>query len=315
MINAKRLEDIRTKVQGPVFPIPTPFNADYSVDYGSIKRYIDFLIEAGAATLMVTVGTSRFELLTNEEMKRVNEAVVKAADGRAVTVVANPITGPTSLSVEFARHAESIGADLFLAIYPERYYSDDAVHGFFEDIASASNIGIMIHEMHMRSGIASPTPYVNYSIELMNKILSIENVVGMKEESHDIGYAYKILRSFSADKIIIGGGGGMRNFLSAYHHGSTSYLVGIGNFVPKIEIEFYSAITGGNIERAKEIVFSQEEPFFDLAVKKGWHVALKAAMDISGLIPSTERPPLHRLGSKDMDEIRDVMTKCGWITS
>ncbi len=302
-----RLDELKELIKGPVFPIPTPFTDDFKVDYASIKRYVDFLIEGGAGTLMVTVGTSRFELLTTEEMMGVNGAVAEAARGRAVTIAANPITGPTTLSVEFARHAEDSGADLFLAIYPERYYSDEAVCEFYRQLASSTSIGIMIHEMHMRSGIGGPVPYLNYSVPLLVKLLGIDNVVGMKEESHDIGYAYKIYRNFADSSIIVGGSGGMRNYLSAFHHGSTSYLVGIGNFAPKIEIEFYSAITGGDTERAKEIIFTHEDPFFDAAVPLGWHPSLKAAMEIKGLCNATERPPMLMVDEAGRERLKEAM--------
>ena len=302
-------KELRAKMKGPVFPIPTPFTDDFNVDYASIKSYVEFLINAGAATLMVTVGTSRFSLLTIEEIVAVNAAVVKAAAGRAVTIAANPIVGPTTLSVEVAKEAEKAGADLFLAIYPERYYTDEAICGFYSDLAEAVDIGILIHEMHMRTGIGGPVPYPNYSIPLINKLLNIENVLGMKEECNDLEYSAGIYREFSGSSIIIGGSGGMGNFMNAYQHGAISYLVGIGNFLPELEIEFYSALTGGDLDRAEEIVSTIEAPFFDAAVPLGWHLALKEAMEIKGLIGAYERPPMLRIDEAGRAKLKEALVK------
>src|SRR5687767_11902914 len=110
------------KITGPVIPLPTPFTKDFEVDYDALSSYVDFLVKNGIKNVMTTVGTSRFNLLTGKEVIRVNETVVKAAKGKAVTIVANPQTGGTHQAIEFARHAESIGADFFLAYYPERFY-------------------------------------------------------------------------------------------------------------------------------------------------------------------------------------------------
>jgi dihydrodipicolinate synthase/N-acetylneuraminate lyase len=302
-------EELRAKMAGPVFPIPTPFTDDFKIDYASINSYVEFLIEAGAKTLMVTVGTSRFSLLTTEDIISVNAAVVEATAGMAVTIAANPIVGPTSQSIEVGKEAEKAGADLFLAIYPERYYTDEAICGFFSDIARSLNIGVLIHEMHMRTGIGGPVPYPNYSIELIGKLLGIENVLGMKEECNDLEHAEDIYREFSESSIIVGGSGGMGNFLKAHQHGSLSYLVGIGNFLPELEIEFYSAVIGGNSARAEEIVSTIEAPFFDAVVPLGWHPALKEAMEFKGLIKATERPPMLRIDEAGRAKIKEAMER------
>src|SRR4051812_10245261 len=116
-------DHIRTKLEGPVFPIPTPFTADgEAVDHEALERYVDFLAGAGVVALMSTVGTSRFNLLSMDEIKAVNATIAKAAKGRCIVILAGPMTGGTSLHVEFARHAEKTGADAFIAFLPERYY-------------------------------------------------------------------------------------------------------------------------------------------------------------------------------------------------
>ena len=74
-----------------------------------------------------------------------------------------------------------------------------------------------------------------------------------------------------------------------------SYLVGIGNFYPEIELEFFSALSSGDYERAHKIVFDIEEPFFEAAVKVGWHLALKEALDALNLMTAWERSPMARL--------------------
>ena len=75
------------RVQGPVFPVLTLFNADGSIDEQGIANYVEFLISQGAKNLMCTVGTSRYDVMTAKEMLRVNELVVKTAAGRATMVM------------------------------------------------------------------------------------------------------------------------------------------------------------------------------------------------------------------------------------
>lgn len=297
-------------VKGPVFPIPTPFTEDSDVDYQAIETYVQFLLEKKARILMVTVGTSRFDVLTIEEMKKVNETVVKATQGNAVTMVTTPTNGPTSQAVDFARHAEDIGADGILAVYPERYYADEDVFHFFEDIASACSIGVLIHLMPMRPGRSEVGANVHYSPSLVERIFAIDNVVGVKEESHNGELAYKYNRLLGNQIVVIGGAGGMCAYLTAYQWGQPAYLVGIGSFMPETELAFYAALEKGDYETARCIVFEKEEPFFEAAVKAGWHLALKEALECKGLMSAWERRPIVRLSEKNRRLIRQRIPRC-----
>lgn len=302
---SKLKERFLGEVKGPVFPVPTPFTRDGDVDYKGIERYVSFLLDKGAQNLMVTVGTSRFDVLTVGEMKKVNETVVTSAGRRALTIVSTPANGPTSLAVDFARHAEKMGANGVLAVYPERYYSDDDVYGYFKDVADSCSIGVLIHLMPIRSGRSGMGNQVHYSLSLADRIVAVENVIGIKEESHDEGLSYRYNRELGHKVVIIGGAGGMRAYLTAYQWGQPAYLVGIGNFVPEIELAFYSALQNGDYEKAQRIVFEKEEPFFDAAVKVGWHLALKEAMECKALMPAWERKPMNRLSGQNQSLIRE----------
>jgi 4-hydroxy-tetrahydrodipicolinate synthase len=293
------------EMRGPVFPIPTPFNRAGDVDHKSIENYVSFLLDKGVRNLMVTVGTSRFDVLTVDEMKAVNETVVRSAGHRAVTIVTAPTKGPTSQSVDFAVHAGQIGADGVLAVYPDRFYSDDDVFGFFEDVATAASVGVLVHLMPIRSGRSGIGAQSHYSLALTARIASIENIVGIKEESHDAELSYKYNRDLGDEVVIIGGAGGMRAYLTAHQWGEPAYLVGIGSFMPEIELAFYAALENGDYEKARTIVFEKEAPFFDAAVTVGWHLALKEAMSCRGLMPAWERRPMQRLSGRDRRLIRE----------
>jgi 4-hydroxy-tetrahydrodipicolinate synthase len=295
-------------VKGPVFPIPTPFRCDGDVDYDSLEKYVDFLVRSDAQVIMVTVGTSRFDILTVNEMMEVNERVAKTVAGRAVTIVTTPTTGPTSQAEEFAQHAQSIKADGILAVYPDRYYSDDSIYRFFESISNSCTIGVLIHEKPIRSGRSGIGLQTNYSPELVEKIATIENVVGMKEECGQPELAYKFNILLKDKFLIIGGGGGMMDYLTAHQWGQPAYLVSIGNFIPKIELDFYQALSRGDYEKAKFAVFEKEVPFFETAVKFGWHLALKEALEYLGLMEAWERSPLLRLPDDERNSIRKVMS-------
>ncbi len=306
-------EDLR-QLRGPVFPIPTPFSLEGEVDYSALEKYIDFLISKGAGALMVTIGTSWFPLLTRDEMLQVNKTVVTAANKRALTIVTTPPSGPTKESLAFVEHASQIGADAILGFFPERYYSDEMVVNYFSALAHASEIPVLVHEMPIRAGVLASSSSVQYSPDLLQKIFENPNVIGMKEESNETGLQYHFLNRFAESQLVIGGAGGMRSQLRNSTFGQNSYLVGVGNFVPEVELRFFQALEDGAVEQALKIVRQEEEPFFQLAVQYGWHLSLKEALDIAGVLPAGIREPIGRLPVEQRDALRDCMLQQGWIS-
>ncbi len=308
---ANHFDDLKAAIRGPVFPIPTPFTpTDYAVDHQALHSYVDFLVNAGAPVILVTVGTSRFNLLTTDEMMSVNETVVKAVNKRTVVIAAGPLQASLQQNLEFANHASQIGADAIMVMYPERFYGEDSVYEFYKTMAEQANIGIMIHEMPMRSGFSGAA--VQYSLDLLDRLTDLPRLVGLKEECGDGEYAYRLIRRI-VDKTAIIGAGSMRRFMRDYHAGAKAYLVGIGNFLPKLALEFYSSMMANHFEQAHAIVRQNEDPYFDIAVSLGWHLALKETLDLMGLMPAFERPPLQRMPSQSRSQLETVLKACHWI--
>lgn len=295
------------EIRGPVIPIPTAFSEDQSVDLKSLESYVGRLVELGIPNIMTTVGTSRYNLLSMKECKAVNETVVKACAHKAVSIVANPLYGGTHFAIDFAKHAESIGADYFLLYYPERYYGEDNVFQFFKKVADSVSIPILIHEMPMRNGFGPGT--VQYSIPLLKRLLEVKNIVGFKEEALDAEYSNKILENFP-NAVCIGAGGGMSRYLYRdFERGANAYLGGLGNFFPQIELDFFNAIQNGNKEKATKIVEEIELKYFEGVVPMGWHPHLKYAIHYQGLLPIYEREPMKLLSDAEEKVVQSLFQK------
>ena len=285
---------IKHNIQGPVIPIPVPFNNDSSIDFKSLEDYIDFLSQFNLGGLMTTAGTTSFNLLSREEIFAVNETVCKLAKGRVPIIVGNPSYGDINSTVEFAVHAKNIGADYCIIYYPDRHYGDESIYDFFNKISKSVSQPLLIHEMPMRNGLGKGS--VHYSIELLEKLFKLEMIKGIKEEALDPDYSNKIVKMFSSEVEIIGAGGGMSRFLDRdYGLGSKAFLGGIGNFNPQLEIEFYSLMMNNKVKDAKSIVETRELPLFKTVIPFGWHPSLKAMLSVKGFMKNINRKPMITL--------------------
>ena len=133
----------------------------------------------------------------------------------------------------------------------------------------------------------------------------------MKEECCDAEYSYRIIRKVSHKAALIGWGS-MKRFLRDHHAGARSYLMGVGSFVPHIELAFYDAVMERRYDEAEKLVRENEEDYFQLAVSLGWHRALKETLDIFGLLPRTERPPFGELSAAERAQLEAKVKEIGW---
>jgi 4-hydroxy-tetrahydrodipicolinate synthase len=298
-------------ISGPVIPVPTFFNEDESVDFQGLSKYVSFLSDSRIPAIMTTVGTSRYNLLSWDEIKENNKTLSEFSSGITQSIVANPTTGGLKTAIEFGKHAESINADYFLVYFPERYYGEDNTFSFFKELSEELEINILVHEMPMRNGIGGGS--IQYSITLLEKLFSLNNIVGMKEESLDVEYSNKLVETFSDDVIIIGAGGGMGRFLNRdFERGSKAFLGGIGNFIPQMEIDFYNYLTSGDIEKAKNIVEKVEMKYFEKVVPLGWHPSLKIAMNLKGFSSLFERRPMKQFLAEEINIMKGIFKEFNW---
>ncbi len=296
-------------ITGPVFPIPTAFDQDGNIDFDELARYTTYLVDSGAQNLMLTVGTSRYNLLETEEIIQVNAAVAKAAKQRSASVnviVTNGLTGSTRTAQKIARAAEEDGADALILFYPERYYKDEHVIDYYKAVLDATqSIKLMMHEMPMRAGGARCQNQAHYSLELIEKLFSFERVVGMKEESGNYSHSYEIIKRYAKTHSIIIAGAGKRLFMSYLPYGAQSYLVGVGSLVPKLAMRFWHHLQNGELEEAYQIERDFEAKYFDVTFNIGWHPTMKEGMHYLGLMSPYEREPLKRISDKDRKALTD----------
>lgn len=301
-------------LSGPVHPIPVPFCEDQSVDYAALESYCDYLVREGATTLLVTVGTSRFNLLTRDEMLAVNETVSRS--GKNVRVIVSgpgPNTGSVQENIEFAKAASKVGADAIIVVFPERHYGDDYLVEFFHAVADSSPIPVWVHAVPMRDGFGGVNAVKQFELEALKRVTSHPNIVGVKEENGDRDLYESIQNSLKDEISIIGAGGAMRRYLKDHPLGAKCYLVGIESLLPALGVKYFSAMSNGDFTLAEKIAADQEDAFFATAVKFGWHRSLKASLSLLGLMPISERSPFPRVDDHELEELRSVMESTGWL--
>lgn len=133
-------------LEGVVVPLLTPFTMDSDeVDEGALRRLVDKLIDAGVQGVIANASTSEVFHLTDAERRREAEIVIEQAAKRVPVFVGAGAPG-TKLAIEWARHAQSLGADGLLIVPP--YYealSVPQIRRYYAEISSAVDLPIMLY--------------------------------------------------------------------------------------------------------------------------------------------------------------------------
>jgi len=305
------LDKIRTHIKGPVYSVITPFKEDNNtINFQALKKYLEHIYFAGGRIFYVMGYNSRFSQLSWEEIKVLNTfvtGVVKSFGSDTLVIVADPLHCSTSVSIDFCRHAEGIGADMISLIFREKFYSNEQVLKHYTMCAESTGIGVLIHEMPFISGHGGHT--INWPAELLDQLADVPNIIAIKEDAKNDEYSHKVITKIRDRLSIIISGGGKRQWLQFADFGCQAWLNGIGVFEPRLAYRFYEAYLAGNQGIINRIVNEVEVPFFEKCVHKfGWHLAIKSALEAWGLLPRNERMPMLALADHEHQEIVEVIS-------
>lgn len=229
-----------------VFAIPpTPFTADDRVDIRSLRQTVDFCVDAGAHGIVAPVNASEGPFLTDEERRQVVETLVEHVAGRIPVMIG--VSGvSTRASVEFARHAESSGADAIIAMPPYVKHAPPAeIVDFYAALARAGRLPICIQNFVAPVGTPMPAAFV------ARLLREIDTVVYVKEET---AYAPQLLTeelalAGDACQGIMGGMAG-RYLMDEYARGGCGTMPACE--VADAHVAVWEALEAGDQARARD---------------------------------------------------------------
>lgn len=108
------------EIKGVIVPVLTPLKPDESLDVDSLRRLVNYLIDAGVHGIWASGTTGEFGALSDDERVKTIEAVVDEVAGR-VPVIGNVSGSSTQLSINLALAVQESGLD-GIAVTPPYYY-------------------------------------------------------------------------------------------------------------------------------------------------------------------------------------------------
>ena len=289
------------KITGSIVALVTPFHQDGSADYGRLRELVDWHIENKTDAILV-LGTTGETASTSleEDIKTVN-CVIEQVNGR-IPVIA----GSGSNSSEMQKHKSVIysqlGADALLCISP--YYvksNEEGMYRHFMMSADAASAPIILYNVPGRTGC-------KISPEVVRRLSTHPNVMGIKEASGDMAYAMKIARYLSDDFVMYCGNDDITVPLLSV--GASGVISVWANIMPR---EVHDMVTDYLEGRHAQALRTQLR-YLDLINALFMEVnpiPVKEAMNLMGLRAGAYRMPMYPMAPENRAKLAKIMREAG----
>ena len=292
-------QELRTLLTGPVMSVHTPFTRDGAIDYDSLRGLVERGIAGGSTTMLLTYGDSLYSLLTDDEVADVTRVVAEQTAGRAAVVAADRIwwTGKT---VDFARYARGVGADLLMVLPPDWAGSCTAETFVAHYAAVAAEIPVMVVTNAFSRSQAM-------GLEVLRRLRDdVPGVIAIKDDLVGV-FARKMAILLRGHWSIISGGQ-KQNHFDLIHYGCDGYLSTFVTFAPHVTQAYWQAVQTEDWVEAARIIREYDMPYFDyvLDVIGGFDAALHGTFEHFGLSQRWRRPPYHSLTDEQMEQLSQL---------
>lgn len=269
--------------KGTGVALVTPFKADKSIDYDSLEKLVNYVINGGVDYLVVMGTTAENPTLNSIEKQNVINFIVEKNNKR-VPLVLGVGSYDTNVVIENIKQININEIDAVLSVSP--YYNKPNQNGLYEHfaaIAKNSLLPIILYNVPGRTG-------VNITASTTLKLVqNFENIVAIKEASGNIEQIMEIIEKKPLGFDVISGDDGLT--LPLISVGAIGVISVVANALPKDFSNMVNLALKGKFNEAKNLHYKMLE-FTRLLFAEGSPAGVKCALKKLNLIENYLRLPL-----------------------
>lgn len=289
------------KITGSIVALVTPFHRDGSADYDRLRELVEWHIENKTDAILVLGTTGETASTSLEEDIKTVTCVIDQVNGR-IPVIA----GSGSNSSEMQKHKSVIysqlGADALLCISP--YYvktNEEGMYRHFMMSADAATAPIILYNVPGRTGC-------KISPEVVRRLSTHPNVMGIKEASGDMAYAMKIARYLSDDFVMYCGNDDITVPLLSV--GASGVISVWANIMPREVHDMVTDYLEGRHEQALQTQLRYLDLINALFMEVN-PIPVKEAMNLMGLQAGAYRMPMYPMAPENRAKLARIMREAG----
>lgn len=297
-------EELKAKLTGGLIPAtPVPFDRERRFHERAHKAYVSFMSSQPVAGVAVWAHTGRGLLLDDETSRRVLQQWREGIADKPL------IVGAGSLSMASA--AADGGGDALLAYPPtwlKQHEQRDSL--IVEHHERLSSIGLPLILFYLYEAAGG----VSYSAAVLDELLSLPNVIGIKMATLDSVMTYqdvsRQIQSQHPDKLLITGEDRFLGY--SLQRGADAALIGMGAVCTDLQAELIAANYAGNADRFLELsdLVDQLAEVLFINPMEGYIGRILYALSQLGVIPAdaANDPWGPSLTQHEVDNITNVIS-------
>tara|TARA_B100000676_G_scaffold79720_1_gene79531 strand:+ start:845 stop:1717 length:873 start_codon:yes stop_codon:yes gene_type:complete len=281
--------------KGSIPALITPFKNE-KVDFSSYEKIIEWSISEGSHGFVPCGTTGESPTLSHEEHKKIVEECINTVNKR-VPVIAGTGSNNTTEAIEYTQHAEKMGADGALVVTP--YYNKPTQKGLyihFKKIAESTSLPIIIYNIPGRS-------IVDMSIDTMNELSEIKNIVGVKDATNDLFRPLLTQTKIKKDFCYLSGEDGTA--LAYLSQGGVGCISVTANVAPRFCADLHNAWIDNDIKKSQEINLKLAKLHHALFIESS-PGPVKYAAELLNLCSAETRMPLVEI----QDSTKKIVKNC-----
>ncbi len=277
--------------------------ADDSVDYGALRKLIDWHIDQGTDCIGVVGTTGESPTVSVEEHCEIIRVSVTQAAGR-VPIMAGCGANSTKEAIELAHFAKTVGANCQLQVVP--YYNKPTQEGqylHFKAIAEAVDLPVVLYNVPGRS-------VADLAHDTVMRLAQVPGIIGIKEATGNIERAQWLIKEAPKGFSIYSGDDPTAVALMLCGgHGNVSVTA---NVAPRLMHELCMAAIAGDTKKAMGIQLKLLPLHKALFVESN-PIPVKWAVSRMGLCSEAIRLPLTPLTSANRPALERVLQSTGLV--
>jgi len=272
------------KFIGTGVAIVTPFRKDGSVDFKSLEKLVNFLINKGVDYLVVLGTTGETPVLTKDEKQAIVNQVIEVTNKRVPVV--QGLGGNNTMEIVSALQSSVFeGIDAILSVTP--YYNKPGQEGLYQHykaLAQVSPLPLILYNVPGRTG-------TNLSAETTLRLAKefTRQIIGVKEASANLPQVMNIIKDKPPTFKLISGDDAITFPLIGL--GGSGVISVVANAFPAEFSSMVRLMLEGKTSEARKIHYKML-PVIDLVFAEGNPTGVKAFLDVLGIVPNYLRLPL-----------------------
>lgn len=286
-------EQGNVRFTGVMPALVTPLRADESLNEVAVQQLIRWHLSEGMDGFYICGGTGEGPGLQKHVRMQMAEAACAETRGRGSVIVH---VGAIDLVTarELARHAGQVGADAVSSVPPFFFgYGEAEIRQYYMELSEASGLPVIMY--------ASPLAGVNITWDMVDRLMDVPNMIGLKWTSSDY-YTMGRIKELRGGNINVLNGPD-ETLLLGLVMGADGGIGATYNIIPRVIRRIWDSYRAGDLQTAREAQF-QVDHLIHVLVRYGVVPAVKEILNMLGYACGSCVAPAKRLSSGERSALR-----------